>query len=41
MNCVLRGRRTITLAIALLTLLLPVRAEAHLPTIGLGPVFKP
>ena len=39
MNCVLRGRRTITLAIVILCLLLPVRADAHLPTIGLGPVY--
>lgn len=34
-----KHRRSITLAIALLSLLLPVRAEAHLPTIGLGPVY--
>ena len=34
-----KHRRPITLAIALLYLLLPVRAEAHLPTIGLGPVY--
>lgn len=30
---------SITLAIAVLSLVLPVRAEAHLPTIGLGPVY--
>jgi urease accessory protein len=36
---VLRRRRTMTLVIALLSLLLPVCAEAHLPTIGLGPVY--
>jgi len=39
MTCAFRHRRSITLAIALLYLLLPVRAEAHLPTIGLGPVY--
>jgi len=31
--------RAITLAFALLCLLLPARAEAHLPSIGLGPVY--
>jgi len=36
---VLRHRRTMTFVIALLSLLLPVRAEAHLPAIGLGPVY--
>jgi len=40
MTCALRHRRSVTLAIALLCLLLPVRAEAHLPTIGLGPVYN-
>jgi urease accessory protein len=39
MTCARRHLRTITLAIALLSLLLPARAEAHLPTIGLGPVY--
>ena len=39
MICGPRHRRSITLAIAFLALLLPVRAEAHLPTIGLGPVY--
>ena len=34
-----KHRCSITLAIALLSLLLPVCAEAHLPTIGLGPVY--
>jgi urease accessory protein len=34
-----RHRCSITLAIALLFLLMPVPAEAHLPTIGLGPVY--
>jgi len=34
-----RYRRGLALAIALFSLLLPVRAEAHLPTIGLGPVY--
>ena len=32
-------RGSITLAIVLLSLLLPIRAEAHLPSIGLGPVY--
>jgi urease accessory protein len=36
---VTRHLRSIILAVALLSLLLPVRAEAHLPTIGLGPVY--
>lgn len=36
---VTKHRRSIILAIAVLSLLLPVRAEAHLPTIGLGPVY--
>lgn len=31
--------RAITLAFALLCLLLPARADAHLPSIGLGPVY--
>jgi len=39
MMCASKHRRSITLAIALLSLLLPVRAEGHLPTIGLGPVY--
>ncbi len=39
MTCARRHRRLITLAIALLSLLLPARAEAHLPSIGLGPVY--
>jgi urease accessory protein len=39
MTCALRHRRLITFLVALLYLLLPVRAEAHLPTIGLGPVY--
>ena len=39
MTCAHKHRRSITLAIALVSLLLPVRAEAHLPTIGLGPVY--
>ena len=39
MICAPRHRSSITLAIALVSLLLPVRAEAHLPTIGLGPVY--
>jgi urease accessory protein len=39
MTCAAQHRRLITLAIALMSLLLPVRAEAHLPTIGLGPVY--
>jgi len=34
-----RHRLAITFAAALLFLLLPLRAEAHLPTIGLGPVY--
>jgi hydrogenase/urease accessory protein HupE len=34
-----RHRRSIALAIALLSLLLPIRVEAHLPGIGLGPVY--
>lgn len=34
-----RHRFKITFAAALLFLLLPVHAEAHLPTIGLGPVY--
>jgi len=34
-----RHRRSIILAIAVLSLLLPIRAEAHLPSIGLGPVY--
>jgi urease accessory protein len=34
-----KHRRSIALSIALLSLLLPVRAEAHLPSIGLGPVY--
>jgi hypothetical protein len=34
-----RHRRSITLAIALLSLLLSIRTEAHLPGIGLGPVY--
>ena len=34
-----RHWRGLALAIALFSLLLPVRAEAHLPTIGLGPVY--
>jgi urease accessory protein len=39
MTCARRHRCSITLAVALLCLLMPVRAEAHLPTIGLGPVY--
>lgn len=39
MTCAHRHRRSITLAVVLFSLLLPVRAEAHLPTIGLGPVY--
>ena len=39
MTCAHRHRRAITVAVALLSLLLPVRAEAHLPSIGLGPVY--
>src|SRR4029077_6994071 len=39
MICGPRHRRSITLAIAFLALLLPVRAEAHLPALGLGPVY--
>jgi urease accessory protein len=36
----LLGRhRAITLAFALFCLLLPARAEAHLPSIGLGPIY--
>ena len=35
----LRPCATIAIAIAVLSLLLPGRAEAHLPTIGLGPVY--
>jgi len=34
-----RHWRALVLVIALFSLLLPVRAEAHLPTIGLGPVY--
>ena len=34
-----RRHRSIILAIAVLSLLLPIRAEAHLPSIGLGPVY--
>jgi urease accessory protein len=35
-----RGRcRSIALAIVLLSLLMPGRADAHLPSIGLGPVY--
>jgi urease accessory protein len=34
-----RHRGSITLAIVVLLLALPVRAEAHLPGIGLGPVY--
>jgi urease accessory protein len=34
-----RHRRSIILAMAILPLLLPVRAQAHLPGIGLGPVY--
>jgi urease accessory protein len=39
MTCAHRHRRAITVAVALLSLLLPVRVEAHLPSIGLGPVY--
>jgi hypothetical protein len=39
MTCAPRHRRSIAITIALLSLLLPVSAEAHLPTIGLGPVY--
>ena len=39
MRCARRHRRSIALAIALISLLLPLRAEAHLPGIGLGPVY--
>jgi urease accessory protein len=34
-----RHWRALVLAIILLSLLLPARAQAHLPTIGLGPVY--
>jgi len=34
-----RRHRSIILAIAVVSLLLPIRAEAHLPSIGLGPVY--
>jgi urease accessory protein len=34
-----RHRRVIAFAIAVLSLLVPIRAEAHLPGIGLGPVY--
>lgn len=34
-----RHRRGLALVIVLFSLLLPVHAEAHLPTIGLGPVY--
>jgi urease accessory protein len=33
------SRRWLTLAIVLLSLLLPARAYAHLPSFGLGPVY--
>ncbi len=39
MSGIPKHRRAFTLAIALFSLLLPVRAEAHLPSIGLGPVY--
>jgi hypothetical protein len=39
MICGPRHRGSITLAIVVLSLLLPIRAEAHLPSIGLGPVY--
>ncbi len=39
MSGILKHRRAFTLAITLFSLLLPVRAEAHLPSIGLGPVY--
>ena len=39
MTRVCRHRLAITFAAALLFLLLPAHAEAHLPTIGLGPVY--
>jgi hypothetical protein len=39
MVCVLRPRRSITLASAFLPLLVPVRAESHLSGIRLGPVY--
>jgi urease accessory protein len=39
MICILRRRRSITFILVLLSLLLPARADAHLPSIGLGPVY--
>jgi hydrogenase/urease accessory protein HupE len=39
MTCIPRHFRSITVTVTLLCLVLPVRAEAHLPTIGLGPVY--
>lgn len=39
MTCARRRCRSVTLAIVLLSLFLPVRADAHLPGIGLGPVY--
>jgi urease accessory protein len=39
MMCPPKHRRGLALVIVLLSLLLPERAEAHLPTIGLGPVY--
>ena len=39
MRCPAKLYRSIIFAVALLSLLLPVRAEAHLPSIGLGPVY--
>ena len=39
MTCARRRRPSITFAIALLLLFLPDRADAHLPGIGLGPVY--
>jgi hypothetical protein len=36
---IFKHRRSIILAIALASLLLPMRSEAHLPSIGPGPVY--
>jgi urease accessory protein len=39
MNRGTKQRRAVAFGIALLSLLLPARADAHLPSIGLGPVY--